>query len=62
MNYELSGGQWRNVVYRAFIEEAMDQELTLELFERLAASEAGGGSKKKNSQPIGFHNGFRQVA
>jgi hypothetical protein len=49
------------VVYRAFIEEAMGHELTIELLERLATSEAGG-SKKKNGRPIGFHNGFRQVA
>ena len=61
VNYELSGGQWRNVVYRAFIEEAMGHELTIELLERLAASEAGI-IKKKNTRPIGFHNGFRQVA
>jgi hypothetical protein len=59
--YELSGGQWRNVVYRAFIEEAMGHELTIELLERLAASEAGG-SKKKNSRPIGFQHPYRQVA
>jgi SpoVK/Ycf46/Vps4 family AAA+-type ATPase len=50
-DYELSGGQWRNVVYRAFIEEAMGQELSLKLLQRLAESECG---KKKNVRPIGF--------
>jgi SpoVK/Ycf46/Vps4 family AAA+-type ATPase len=59
--HELSGGQWRNVVYRAFIEEALGHDLSLEMLQKLAASEGGGG-KKKNNQPIGFHNGFRQVA
>jgi len=59
--HELSGGQWRNVVYRAFIEEALGNEISLELLKKLAASE-GGGTKKKNSLPIGFHNGLRQMA
>jgi SpoVK/Ycf46/Vps4 family AAA+-type ATPase len=60
-SHELSGGQWRNVVYRAFIEEALGNEISLELLKKLAASE-GGGTKKKNSLPIGFHNGLRQMA
>ena len=59
--HELTGGQWRNVVYRAFIEEALGHELSLEMLQKLAASEGGGG-KKKNSLPIGFLNGLRQVA
>jgi SpoVK/Ycf46/Vps4 family AAA+-type ATPase len=57
--YELSGGQWRNVVFRAFIEEAMGQELSLTLLERLAESEGG---KKKSGRPIGFQHPYRQVA
>ena len=58
--HELSGGQWRNVVYRAFIEEALGHDLSYELLDKLALSEGGGRSK--NSRPIGFQNGLKQVA
>ena len=59
-SHELSGGQWRNVAYKAFIEEAMGQELSFELLEKLAHSEGRG--QGKNSQRIGFRNGLRNVA
>ena len=58
--HELSGGQWRNVVYRAFIEEARGHDLSYELLDKLALSEGGGRSK--NSRPIGFRNGLLNVA
>ncbi len=51
--HELSGGQWRNVAFRAFMEEALGNEISLEQLKRLATAEENGGQTKK-ILPIGF--------
>jgi hypothetical protein len=60
VRFELSGGQWRNVAYRAFLEEALGRDISLELLEKLANAESGG--RGRNKRPIGFRHNYRQVA